>query len=202
MLMQKIIIMLNGFIFCLVACLLSAQAQETYPSAGHDTASQVYRQNISAEPLLPFFSSAVLIYENQFHARQGLLFGFWYGKTTETWPKRISYPGHSHNYSAIIAYRRYIWRHLHLEYQIYPGYTSFFAAAEAKRYGSFSLFNELRVGYKFEFAVQRVPLLLNFQLPIGFTLFESNEPESFRAVRKQDPIFYIFIPNIYLGYRF
>jgi len=42
-------------------------------------------------------------------------------------------------------------------------------------------------------------LILNFQFPVGFVIFDTNEPETFSEIRKQDPIFYILFPNIYFG---
>lgn len=157
---------------------------------------------LSTEPLLPFFSSFVALYEYRPVKRNGFLLGFWYGKSTSTYPKDLEYPGYVQNYSAILAYRFYFWKNLHAEYQLYPGLSVFYDEVADRRYNSFSLFNEFRIGYRFDLQIGKIPFLLCLQLPVGFTLYESNEPESFRSVRKQDPVFYIFIPNIYLGIRF
>ena len=161
-----------------------------------------FKNSISTDPLLPVFNSFALVYEHRSNSTSGWILGFWYGKTNSTYPGMIEYPGYIRNYSPILAYRRYFWRNLHAEYQIYPGYSRFYEATVNKYHNSFSLFNELRLGYKFDFHVISLPLMLNLQWPLGFTIYESNEPESFREIRKQDPLFYIFFPNIYLGFRF
>ena len=56
------------------------------------------------------------------------LAAFWVllnSKATETYPKMLQYPGNVQNYAPILAYRRYFWRGLHAEYQLYPGYSIF-----------------------------------------------------------------------------
>jgi hypothetical protein len=157
---------------------------------------------ISTDPLLLLFNSFAILYEHPFTNRDAFLLGFWYGKATETWPKMIKYPGYIRNYAPILAYRRYFWRGLHAEYQLYPGYSIFHEESIQKDSHSFTLFTEFRAGYRFDFSIGKLPLMLNLQWPIGFTLYESNQPESFREVYRQDPVFYIFWPNIYVGVRF
>jgi hypothetical protein len=179
--------------------LLHGQAQGGQESKLPET---IYPHAIAVEPLLPFFNSFSFSYERKKGMQNGLIAGFWYSRSTETYPKEIRFPGYSDNYSLIIACRRYFWKNLHAEYQVYPGYTRFYEEITTSTFHSFSLFNEFRVGYKFEFLVLKKPVFLNLQWPVGFTLYESNEPDSFREIRKQDPVFYILFPNIYLGFRF
>lgn len=169
--------------------------QEMFPET-------TFANAISTDPFLPLFSSFSVTYERKQGIKNGLIIGFWYGRAAATYPKEISYPGYLDNYSLILAYRRYFWKNLHAEYQTYQGFTRFYEEFSGKVTQSFSLFTEFRLGYKFEFQFLHKPLLLNFQWPVGITLYESNEPESFREVRKKDPVFYIIYPNIWLGFRF
>lgn len=149
---------------------------------------------ISTAPFLPLFSSFSITYERKQGMKNGLIIGFWYGRATATFPKEISYPGYLDNYSLILAYRRYFWKNLHAEYQTYQGFTRFYEEFSGKVTQSFSLFTEFRLGYKFEFQFLHKPLLLNFQWPLGITLYESNEPESFREMRKKIRCSTLFIP--------
>jgi hypothetical protein len=157
---------------------------------------------LSTDPFLPLFKSFALIYEHRIDRKNSFVAGFWYGKVTATYPKEIPYPGYARNYAPIVAYRRYFWKNLHAEGQFYPGYTAYFEDNSEKARHSFSLFSEIRLGYYFNFTIKKLPLQLNLQWPVGTTLYESNEPDSFREIRKQDPVFYLFFPNFYLGYRF
>jgi hypothetical protein len=189
------------FIALLLSIQLGFSQADPLQSFGNPTSNQ-YKNSIATDPFLLMFNSFALVYERVYNQNNGVLLGFWYGKVTATYPAEIEYPGYAHNYAPILAYRRYFWRKLHAEYQLYPGFTRFFEENENKHYSGFSLFTELRVGYKFDFTIMGTPLLITLQWPVGTTIYESNEPESFRKVRKQDPVFYLFFPNIYLGLRF
>ncbi|MDV7395577.1 hypothetical protein RZS08_29585, partial [Arthrospira platensis SPKY1] len=91
---------------------------------------------------------------------------------------------------------------MHVEYQLYPGYAKYYEENEQQFYKSFNLFNELRVGYRFNFRFFKLPFMINMQFPVGFTIIDTHEPSTFKDIRKQDPVFYIFYPNLYLGIRF
>ena len=164
--------------------------------------STVLKHSFSTDPLLPLFNSFAIIYEYEKTEESSIILGFWYGKSTETYPKMLEYPGYVVSISPIFAYRYYFWKNFHLEYQLYPGFTKYYHNSEDKYFRSFSLFNEFRVGYRFEFQISELPMLLNLQIPVGFTIFDTNEPGAFKRIRKQDPIFFLFYPNIYFGIRF
>jgi hypothetical protein len=189
----------------LLALLLNlklAYPQSSFIQDENNPQGSPFSNSIVTDPFLPLFNSFALVYERNFSKYNALVVGLWYGKVTATYPKEIKYPGYAHNYAPILGYRRYFWKNLHAEFQLYPGYTKFLEENEKKMYHSFSLFTELRFGYKFNLRIKGLPLALNLQWPVGTSLYESNEPESFREIRKQDPIFYLFFPNIYVGFRF
>jgi hypothetical protein len=189
-------LLILSFIFLNITNIVFAQ-NDTIFSKSTDL-----KHSISTDPILPLFNCFAMIYEYKKTEKSSFIIGFWYGKASETYPKMLEYPGYAVNISPIFAYRYYFWRNLHAEYQLYPGYTKYYEKNEDKFYKSFNLFNEFRVGYKFNFRINKLPLFVNLQFPVGFTIFDTNEPETFREIRKQDPIFYIFYPNVYLGVRF
>ncbi len=161
-----------------------------------------YSHSIGTDPLLPIFNSFALIYGYNFHSRNELIIGFWYSYATITPSIYLEYPGAVQTTAMILGYRIYFWRGLHFEYQLLPGYNRFYEINEDRYYHSFGLYNEFRIGYRFTFKLFDIPFLVNIQWPLGFSLYESNEPDSFKEVNSQDPIFYIFYPNIYIGFRF
>lgn len=199
--MKLINILLCSFLFSIAVLKVNHGFAETKNNSIRDSVPDL-KNSVYTDPLLPLFNSFALLYEYRKTNGYSFILGGWYGKSTSTYPKLIEYPGYSVNFSAIIAFRKYFWRNLHFEYQFYPGFTRFFEENEEKFYNSFSLFNEFRIGYKFEYRLFKIPLITNVQWPVGFTVFESNQPKSFKEVKKQDPVFYIFYPNIYLGFRF
>ena len=115
---------------------------------------------------------------------------------------RIPYDfGHTNAPALIGGYRRYLWKNLHVEYQLWPTYDWFYESNEDKVYESFDIWNEFRVGYHFDFKVAELPMFVNVQWPLGFGLYASNKPESFKENEKEERFFY-FPPMVFLGIRF
>ncbi len=56
---------------------------------------------------------------------------------------------------------------------------------EHKYYSGFDLWNEFRLGYKFDLNAAKVPLFLNLQWPFGYGLCASNKPESFKQFSEE-----------------
>lgn len=160
------------------------------------------KHSVYFEPTLLFINSFAAFYGHKLNDKNEIIAGFWYNKSTETYPKLLEYPGYEQAYTLILAYRRFFWRNVHAEYQLYPAYSVFYEDQTDKKTGTFVLFNEFRVGYKFEFNIKKIPFLINLQWPVGFTLYHGNTPQSFIDIKKEDQIFYIYYPNIYLGIRF
>ncbi len=112
--------------------------------------------------------------------------------------------GHTNSPALILGYRRYLWKNLHIEYQIWPCYDEFYEKNEQKYYKSFDLWNEFRVGYQFNFEVKNIPFYTSFQWPFGFGLYAGNKPASFRAHEKEafeNRFFYQF-PLLFVGVKF
>lgn len=169
---------------------------------GSESADDLPRHSIITEPLLPLFNMFVVDYAYRFSERHELITGLMYAKETTTPSKYLAYPGEIITFAAIAGYRFYIWRGFHVEYQLIPGYKRYYESTSGTQTQSFTLYNEFRVGYVFEFKLWNVPFLINLQWPLGFSLYDSNEPESFAEVSRQDPVFYIPYPNLFLGIKF
>ncbi|HKK60061.1 MAG TPA: hypothetical protein VJ937_11315 [Salinivirga sp.] len=104
----------------------------------------------------------------------------------------------------IIGYRRFVWKKLYLEYELWPAYDEFYEKNESKYYKSFDLWNEFRVGYQINFTINQVPLFVNIAWPFGFGLYSSNKPDSFYDRMNQsfnDKYFFQF-PLLFTGFKF
>jgi hypothetical protein len=161
-----------------------------------------YPHSIGTDPLLPIFNSFALVYSYDFINPFGVIIGMWYSYATTTPSIYLEYPGAVQTIAMVTGFRWYIWRGLHIEVQLLSGYNRFYEDNEEKYYHSFGIYNEYRFGYKFDFMLFDIPFFVNVQWPVGFNLFDTNRPESFKEVDKLDPIFYIFFPNLYFGVRF
>jgi hypothetical protein len=109
--------------------------------------------------------------------------------------------GNTNAATIVLGYRRYFWKNLHIEYQLWPDYDRFYEKNESKYYNGFDLWNELRLGYKLDFSILEFPCFINFQWPFGFGIYAQNKPESFKEHEEKNRFFY-FPPMFFLGVRF
>ena len=184
------------FLFCLL-CSLMGTAQENDSIVEKNLRNSVY-----VDPLLPFFDLLIINYGFEYNKRNEGVFGLVLSKSTTTPVEYLEYPGYIKSIGAVLGHRFYFYKGFHIDAWFMPSYNSIFEENENRFYKSFSVYNEYRIGYKYNFKLFKIPLLVNAQWPLGFSLYDSNRPESFRELDKEDPIFYLFIPNIWIGYRF
>lgn len=100
--------------------------------------------------------------------------------------------GHTNAPGFIVGYRRYLWRNLHIEYQLMPMWDKFYDDNEDKTYPvGFDLCNEFRLGYAFDFNIRKVLFFLNEQWPFGFALYSDpkGKPESLKRHVEENPFF-------------
>lgn len=112
--------------------------------------------------------------------------------------------GHTDAPGFIIGYRQYLWKNLHIDYQLMPAWDRYYEQNEKKRYPvGFDLWNEFRLGYSWDFNVARLPCFINVQWPFGFALYSdgNGKPQSFKDKAKENPFFY-FPPLFFIGVRF
>lgn len=151
------------------------------------------KHSIDFSPLSPIFDIYALQYNYHLSQKDELIFGAAY--------LNIKYDfGNMNSPSLIAGYRRYLWKNLHLEYQLWPGYDNFYEKNEDTYHGTYYLWNEFRLGYRVDFQIANRPLYLNLQWPFGFDLYTSNISGSMREHRKKEPLFY-FPPMFFLGFQ-
>ena len=112
----------------------------------------------------------------------------------------LGYPGDEQLYALELGYRRYLWRNLHVEFQILPQYVTCNDTIAQKSYSGFGLASEIRFGYLFNFNIFDVPFYINFQWFCGYYLCNP-KPQSFIEV--DGGSFYISpVPMFLAGIRF
>ena len=156
-----------------------------------------FKHSLDFFPLSPIIGIYALHYGYRFTTKDGFIISPSY--------MRIQYPsiGHTNAPGFIIGYRRYLWKNLHVDYQLMPMWDRFYDKNENKTYPtSFDLWNEFRLGYAFDFKIKNIPLFLNLQIPLGFALYSDpkGKSEAFKQNAKENPIFYI--PLFFVGTRF
>lgn len=185
---------MKPFSFLLLFPLLLCNDLKAQDSTFSATKKHSYRHGLELSPLSPVMNIYGVLYSYGITKKDWLVGGPVY--------MRIKYDfGNTNAWALIIGYRRYFWKNLHLEYQLYPTYDAFYESIEKKTYSSFDIWNEFRFGYKFDFKIKKAPLYLNLQWPFGFGLYASNKPKSFREAENKNRFFY-FPPMFFFGIRF
>lgn len=177
-------------------CLLSGILFQTHLIfAEYDsTSTNGYEHSIDFSPISPLINIYGIHYNYHFTPKDELIFGLAYMK--------IHYDfGNTNSPALVFGYRRYLWRNLHIEYQIWPCYDNFYDKSEDKYYQSFDIWNEFRFGYQFNFDIKGIPFYTSIQWPFGFGLFASNKPKSFTDFEKDHRFFYQF-PLWFIGFKF
>ncbi len=196
---------LNKVLFLVVS--ISAFLTNVYSqNADHNNNDSILhsdglKNSVAIKPIDLFVSIYAIQYERQVGKKNEMILGLYYiGSSTN------EYPGTFKLYSPMIGYRRYLWKGLHVEYILLPGYAKYNDTIVKKIYNSFEVWNEFHVGYRFEFKILKMPFFITPQVLTGFSLYKSNQPQSFKLIDDKPEnyytnVLYIF-PNINIGVRF
>lgn len=152
------------------------------------------RHAIEITPMMPFFGIYSLQYGYRMTPYDELLAGAAYTNI------ELVKLGKTHAPTLIAGYRRYLWRDLHLEGQLWPSYDNFHYYPENTYYAGFDLYGELRLGYKFDLHVAGLPAFVNLQLVYGSGIYAQNKPVALLEAAAKEPPF--IVPVIFFGYRF
>ena len=177
--------------------LLSLSFVTNASAQGLDSASAKaeYYHSIDFSPLSPFFKIYAIQYCYEFSAKNELMLGVAYTNI------RNDDVGINHDPTIIIGYRRYLWKNLHIEYQLWPGYNHYYSIKEDKYYDGIDIWNEFRIGYGMNFHISTLPVFINYQILAGFAIYPGNKPQVFTDWAKGQPFVFVS-PMIFFGVRF
>ena len=159
---------------------------------------EIYKHSVDFCPLSPLFKIYAIDYCYRVASHSEIIAGPYYANIHYKDIGNTNAPGF------IIGFRQFIWKNLHIDYQLMPQWDHFYEKNENKQYPlGFDLWNEFRLGYMFDFKAWDIPAYINVQWPFGFALYsdDSAKPESFKKHVKENPFFY-FPPMFFIGIRF
>lgn len=191
--MKPPLIALSGMF--LLLSLSSGQEKPVAINALDAKQTNILKNSIDFCPEYPIVDVYALQYARAFTAKDEMMLGVAYLNQKYDC-------GHSNAGGLILGYRRYFWRRLHMEYQIWPIYDNFYEKTENKHYKNFDMWNEFRVGYGFDFIFLKCPCYINVQWPFGFGLYGSNKPDSFKDENSGNKKYFYFPPLVFIGIRF
>lgn len=153
------------------------------------------KYGIEIFPQTVFFRiySAQFVYEMS--AYDHLIIGFTY--LNNYYPSKNDAIGQFFSPTIPIGYRRYLWKNMNIETQLWPAYNFYKDLKENKFYNGFDLVGSIRFGYRFDFKIIKLTFYSNIQIEYLFGIYKGNKPENFDDVDKDLPIF----PAISLGYK-
>lgn len=153
------------------------------------------RSSLETSPMTPLGDVYSLQYNYKVSPSSELMLGLAY--------VNIEYDdvGNNSAPSLIMGYRKFLWRTLHIQYELWPGIDKFYESNEDQNYTGFQVWNEFRIGYQIDFKIKSQSLYTSLQWPLGFYLYKGNKPKSFVEYEKENRFFYD-VPLMYLGIRF
>ncbi len=182
---------LMGFLAAMALPLFGLCAQT--PDSVADNES---KHSIDFSPLSPAFKIYAIHYCYRLTPRSEVIIGPLYAN--------IHYKdiGHTDAPGFIVGFRQYLWKSVHIDYQLMPEWDRFYEQNENKRYKGFDLWNEFRLGCVWDFKLGNLPAFINFQWPFGFALYSQadGKTESFKKHVRENPLFY-FPPMFFVGIR-
>ncbi len=101
-----------------------------------------------------------------------------------------------YGYTLVLGYRRYFWRGLFLEGELYPAYNRIWSKITASYYPGIEMWGEIKIGYKIPFGKSK--FYLQPSPGIGFGIFRTNRPPNYNEEIKSP----VFIPQILIGREF
>jgi hypothetical protein len=144
--------------------------------------------------VIPFkIYSAQFVYG--FSNQDYFIIGFTY--LNNYYPNKQDAVGQFHAPTIPIGYRRYLWKNLNIEGQLWPAYNFYKDLTEEKYYNGFDLAGSVRFGYRLDFKIKHLPFYTNLQIEYLFGIYKGNKPENFDDVDSGVPIF----PAFSLGYK-
>jgi hypothetical protein len=179
-------ISLAGAALLVLACPLAAAN-----AAPSDPGREQHHHELSASPLSPLLNIYVLQYSYRFAPRTEVMAGASY--------MNIQFDfGETRAPGIIVGLRHYLWRGLHFEYQLWPAYDWFYEKYEDETYEGFELWNEARLGYRFDIPLSdALALTVTPQWAVGFGLYMGEKPERFKDKVRLNPFF--GFPLLFVG---
>jgi hypothetical protein len=111
------------------------------------------------------------------------------------------YPGHVREYGIGISYQRMLWKGLFATIEVLPQFQDYMDLEGNKVDNGFKLYNSYHLGYHIPFGNKK-QFFVEPQIHCQHWMFETEAPEEFKALDDNWDNYFLFEPNIYLGFKF
>ncbi|GAA4806816.1 hypothetical protein [Litoribaculum gwangyangense] len=111
------------------------------------------------------------------------------------------YPGYLHETGVGISYQRMLWKGLFATVEVLPLYKTYKDLNNKKITNGFKLYNSYHLGYHFAFGKKK-QFFIEPQFHCNVWHFDSKTPQAFKELDKKWKNYFLFEPNLYIGFKF
>ncbi len=111
------------------------------------------------------------------------------------------YPGHVRETGLGISYQRMLWKGLFASVEVLPQFKTYLDEDNTKIANGFKLYTSYHVGYHIAFGKKK-RFFVEPQFHFQNWMFDTNTPEAFKVLDDKWKNYFLFEPNLYVGYKF
>ena len=111
------------------------------------------------------------------------------------------YPGHVRETGLGISYQRKVWKGLFTTVEVLPQFKTYLDLDGNDLGNGFKLYNSFHIGYHIPLGKAK-RFFIEPQVHSQFWVFDTNTPEAFKALDDKWRDYFLFEPNIYVGFKF
>ncbi len=110
------------------------------------------------------------------------------------------YPGRVRESGLGVTYQRFLWKGLFATSEIMPMYKTYFDENENEIGNGFKLYTTWHLGYQIPMFKNRV--FIEPQIHCNYWPIDTNTPQSFKEMDDKWNNYFLFEPNLYIGFNF
>jgi hypothetical protein len=111
------------------------------------------------------------------------------------------YPGHLYETGIGVSYQRMLWKGLFASVEVLPQYKTYKDLNDRTIDNGFKLYTSYHVGYHLTFGKKK-RFFVEPQVHSNVWFFDTNTPEAFKQLDNQWRSYFLFEPNLYIGFKF
>ncbi len=127
---------------------------------------------------------------------------WWDGLLDKLDAKSEFYPGHVREMGIGFSYQRMLWKGLFTTVEVLPQFKTYLDA-DGDKIGKtgFKVYNSFHLGYHFAFGKNK-RLFVEPQVHSQFWMLDTKAPSAFEALDDKWKNYFLFEPNLYVGFKF
>ena len=126
---------------------------------------------------------------------------WWDGLLNKLDTKSEFYPGYVRHTGIGMSYQRMLWKGLFTTVEVLPQFKTYLDLENNKIANGFKLYNSFHLGYHISIGKKK-RFFIEPQVHSQFWVFDTNTPDEFKALDDKWRNYFLFEPNIYVGFNF